>query len=95
MNNISARPNQHKQRQREALNRCHNKIYETKRFYCHTHDTAYRCKQRLDNHLNGKKHNEHLYKSYTCKSCQFFTKQKYQYARHLKTSKHTRTAYIA
>ena len=82
----------YRQQARANVLRSQMKAVEDKRFYCDDHDVAYRDSTRLNRHLNGRKHHPELYLTYKCEACNYTTKQKFQYNRHILTNKHRRNS---
>lgn len=67
------------------LNIINNKI-----FYCHDHNISYSNIHRLKKHLNGYKHDDSKYVSYICTPCNYKSKFKQSYNRHMTTTNHIR-----
>jgi RNase P subunit RPR2 len=62
----------------------------TKKYYCGQCDKVFKDSHDLKNHLGGMKHQPHRYVAYNCLCCNYQTKYKPAFTKHLKTNKHLR-----
>lgn len=66
----------------------HQKVIQAKKYYCESCSIAYMSITKLNNHFNGMIHNPERYVMYDCDKCNYHSRQKYLYNRHLSSKKH-------
>lgn len=74
----------------EIEKRYRQSIIDEKKYYCAVHDKAFWNPTWYKNHMNCSLHKPKVYVIYECTLCNYASKNKYAYNRHLKAKKHIR-----